>query len=378
MLLILREEILCLIILSFLLFYYGTNKLKESGQHFPQVISFAIAHVLFDIFTVISVNSQGVVPEHINRVLHIMFYITGIAFGSSFYSYVIHLCSLYKLERTISRLRFVPLTIFVGMLLSFPMEYVQGDGTSYSSGLLTYAAYSIFLIYSFICVGSMIYSWKKIDTRLKYSLFPLVPFVCGIIICQAIIPELLMTGGVVTLICVAMFVALDNPDKKYKEQAMWDFLTGLKSRNSYDRDIKMYTERFGSKNKRRIGFMVADLNNLKTINDSCGHVEGDRLLTAAADALKNNLVHADHIYRIGGDEFVALYLSPDDALVADEIEKVRQYCAEITGFNVPLEIAMGYYADIAHGSLEPIFNEADRLMYENKKEMKAARAAKSQ
>ena len=370
MLLILREEILCLIILSFLLFYYGTNKLKESGQHFPQVISFGTAHVLFDIFTVLAVNSQGIVPDHINRVLHIMFYITGIAFGSSFYSYVIHLCSLYKLEMAISRFRFVPMTLFIGMLLSFPMEYTQGNGTNYSSGLLTYTAYAIFLVYCAICVGSMIYSWKRIDTRLRYALFPLVPFVCGLIILQALIPEMLMTSGVVTLICVAMFVALDNPDKKYKEQAMWDFLTGLKSRNSYDRDIKMYTERYGVNNKRRIGFIVADLNNLKTINDNYGHVEGDRLLTAAAEAMRKNLVHADHIYRIGGDEFVALYLSPDDLIIVEEMEKVRQHCLAETGFPVPLEIAMGYYADIAHGSLEPIFNEADRLMYENKKFMK--------
>lgn len=373
MLLILREEILCLIILGFLLFYYYTNKITERGSKFPQVLCYGISHVVFDILTVITVNNPDVFSSGVNRFLHMFFYFTGVAFGSSFYNYVIHLCGLYNVDKHVSKYRFVLLVVYAGLLLFLPIEYVQGNGTYYSDGILVYVGFLTFLIYCGICVFFLFYSWNKLSPRLHYALFPLIPFVLGLILWQAMVPELLMTSGVVTLICVAMFVALDNPDKQYKEQATWDFLTGLKNRNCYEKDLKMYAERYGEHNRRRVGFIVADLNNLKKINDEYGHIDGDRLITSAAEALRDNLKHAEQIYRVGGDEFVAIYLSPDDDAVLNDMKAVRDACALVTNLPVPLELAMGYHAGVPQGDLSGIFEVADKLMYENKQAMKATR-----
>ena len=59
------------------------------------------------------------------------------------------------------------------------------------------------------------------------------------VIAQAMIPELLMTGGNITLICIGLFVALENPEK---DQALRDFLTGLKNRNCLLTDLSKFTE----------------------------------------------------------------------------------------------------------------------------------------
>lgn len=370
MLLILREELVCAIILSFLLFYYTTNKIKEKGLYFLKLISAALAHVLFDAITIITVNYRHVVPDSLNRAAHILFYAFGILFGYGLYRYTLSICAIHKRPRFVEWVSTAPLPIFFLLLLVLPMEYVEGRGTDYSYGPLAFAGYALFLAYCLVCVTLLIIFRKRVEPRAKWAILPMFVALCSAVIAQALIPELLMTSASVTFASVGMFVALDNPDKKYKEQALWDFLTGLKNRNSFDKDMEMYANRYGSGNRRRIGFLMADLNGLKQANDSYGHVEGDRLLSAAAEVLSGNLKLAEHIYRIGGDEFVAVYLSPDDDAVAAEIEQVRAGCKAVTDQVLPLEIAMGYVSGVANGAPEEILREADRLMYENKTAMK--------
>lgn len=372
MLLILREEILCLLILSFLLLYYTVNKVKAKGQGFARLIGLAIVYVLLDMTTVVTVNSMDVVPEVWNRWAHILFYLVGLLLGYQFYIYILSVCSLYKQVRRMARIGIIPVVLFSVLLLGLPMEYVAGRGTYYSFGPLAILGYAFFLLYCLACLIVLIQSRKRLEARVQWALFPMIAFMCAAVIAQALVPELLMTSASCTVVCIGLFVALDNPDKDYKEQAMWDFLTGLKNQNCFKRDMAMYRERFSEKNnRRRIGFVVADLNWLKRANDTYGHVEGDRLLSAAADALRDSLKQAEHLYRTGGDEFVAVYLSPDDVTVAREMEQVRTACRSVVGLVVPLEIAMGYAADVANAELQQILDEADRRMYENKKFIKA-------
>ena len=81
MLLIIREEIISLIIIVFIASYYIINKQKDKNNHFLYVILMSLAHVIFDLITVITVNNRDVVQDIINRILHIIYYMTGIMFG---------------------------------------------------------------------------------------------------------------------------------------------------------------------------------------------------------------------------------------------------------------------------------------------------------
>ena len=370
LLLTLREEIVCAVILIFLIFYYLINKVKDKEMIFLKMACASLLHVIFDVITVITVNSRDVVPDSVNRVLHICFYITGILYAIMFYHYVIHLCALYRHMRVMKIVGYIPLALFVPLLLFLPMEYVTGRGTDYSFGPLAFVGYGIFMLYCVVCVILLFVSRKRIESRAHRALFPIIIVQCGFIIAQALVPELLMTGNGVTLVCVGVFVALDNPDKDYKEQALWDFLTGLKNRNCYDRDLARHAYSRNHSNSRRIGFLVADMNYLKVINDNYGHVEGDKLIMAAANILQDNLASAEGVYRLGGDEFAALYLSPDDEAVAAEIEQVRAACAKAVDFPVPLSIAIGYASGGAGEDTDAVFQRADQLMYEDKTALK--------
>lgn len=365
MILILREEILSAIILIFLIFYYSIHKVKDKQMQFLRIACVGLLHVLFDILTVISVNHMDVVSESANRLLHGAFYFTGILFTQQIYNYVIYVCAQHKHLPALKRAGYIPVVIFLFFLLILPMEYVEGRGTYYSYGPLAFIGYGLFVIYCSICMGMLLVRRKRLDKRVQRSLIPMIAAMLAAVVTQALIPELLMTGGGITVVCIGMFVALDNPDKDYERQAMWDFNTGLKNRNCYKRDMELFVRRYKN-GKRRIGFLVADMNFLKAVNDIHGHAEGDRLLQAAAAALREGLKTANGVYRLGGDEFAAVYIDPQSGAPEAEMGKVRAVCAQKTGFAVPLSLAMGYAEGPLHEDTEALFKEADVRMYEDK------------
>ncbi len=370
MILILREEFICAVIIIFLMVYYLKNKVADKGQPFIKLMCFALMHVIFDIITVYTVNHREIVPEAVNHILHILYYYTGFMFIRGFYSYTIYLCSIHKHIRLMEHLGYIPIIIFTVLIFILPIEYVDGRGTVYSYGPMVFAGYISFMIYCMACIGILVYSRKKLEIRVKWALYPMIGMMIVVVIAQAFIPELLATSAGIAFVCIGIFVALDNPDKDYKEQALWDFLTGLKNRNCFNRDIKIYQAKYVGQSKR-VGVVVADLNNLKTVNDTWGHVEGDRLISTAANVLRENLISADHVYRIGGDEFAAIYALPYDEKVKSEIEAVQRECVKIVDLPVPLCIAMGYASDNTGKSVKEIFEIADKEMYENKIQLKS-------
>lgn len=114
------------------------------------------------------------------------------------------------------------------------------------------------------------------------------------------------------------------------------------------------------------GCVFCDLNNLKTTNDTFGHMAGDRLIRAAADAIRAAAEGRGQLFRIGGDEF--LYL-PDEAepsiaelcrRIDDEVAK-RNATAEI-----PLSLAVGGAVSSPDGDWETLVEAAEREMYRDK------------
>lgn len=369
MILILREQIMCAIILVFLTLYYRSNKVRDKEMLFLNLTGFSLLHIVFDIMATITANNLEIVPNFINWLMHFCCYTSLAAVAMGFYNYILH-TTMIKLPDIFRKLGYMPFPVCILLLFVRPVEYLQGSTMNYAYGPMMFWGYGIFMLY---CIGSLfilLITRDALDNKVKRSLIPMVIAVIGIIVCQAFIPELSMTSGILTLICIAMFVASDNPDKDYKEQAQWDFLTGLKNRNCYNRDLENYIIARRRKKNRQIGFLVGDMNCLKVVNDRYGHSEGDKMLALTADILKENLQSAVNVYRVGGDEFVAIYLAAEDDVMRKEIESVKEACKKVTGTHYPLSIAIGYAIGDIDGDVDAIFKEADQLMYENKKIMK--------
>lgn len=95
-LLIVREEIVCLILLIFLGINARYYKMGKDNGSFQRMLVYAIGHVVFDIITVLTVNNPDKVPAWFNYAAHVVFYLFAILFAHEFFCYVIALSSYEK------------------------------------------------------------------------------------------------------------------------------------------------------------------------------------------------------------------------------------------------------------------------------------------
>ena len=101
---------------------------------------------------------------------------------------------------------------------------------------------------------------------------------------------------------------LQTARQNAEEQALTDALTGLQNRRAMDATLKELTET----PMPRFGLMHLDLDFFKEVNDTFGHAAGDHVLTNVADILSEEIRTGDIVARVGGDEFVLLFLDCDD------------------------------------------------------------------
>jgi diguanylate cyclase (GGDEF)-like protein/PAS domain S-box-containing protein len=88
-------------------------------------------------------------------------------------------------------------------------------------------------------------------------------------------------------------------------QASHDSLTGLVNRRELERRLVGLVESAQSEGKQHV-LLYIDLDNFKTVNDSCGHAAGDELLRNLAKLMGTRIRGSDTLARVGGDEFAAL------------------------------------------------------------------------
>ena len=152
-----------------------------------------------------------------------------------------------------------------------------------------------------------------------------------------------------------------------RKRAYVDALTGLDNRAAYEEQVKLIEERM-LKGTDRFSVAVFDINQLKIINDDYGHEEGDRVISAAAKAIKTACGEAA-IYRIGGDEFVMIC---DGGNPEAKLSEVRKELERINKKETYLEIAVSMgcaiYNPERDKNYSDVFNRADNEMYLDKKE----------
>ncbi|MGB7249998.1 MAG: EAL domain-containing protein, partial [Phormidesmis sp.] len=113
--------------------------------------------------------------------------------------------------------------------------------------------------------------------------------------------------------------------QQLKHDALHDHLTGLPNRSLLVERLTLALRRTKRQPNYRFAVLFLDLDNFKVVNDSLGHLVGDKLLIKIADLLRTMIRETDLAARLGGDEFVILL----DQL--DEIEEVKQIAERIVG-----------------------------------------------
>lgn len=116
-----------------------------------------------------------------------------------------------------------------------------------------------------------------------------------------------------------------------------------------------------------------DLNNLKKVNDTCGHTMGDILIKSAADVIAKTFDSYGLVARMGGDEFIAI-IETSDPQEIDRLSELFQANIDLKNKEMPdlhMSIAYGYAScSPKEYNIEKVYQIADNRMYETKKQMK--------
>ena len=235
-----------------------------------------------------------------------------------------------------------------GWFYTVSSDVIYSRGTLYLYNEVLGIVFTIlWAVYSFI-------EFKYIDLIDKFCLSEIfVLQVLSIIIQgQNSTYKIIYIGGAFNLMIYYAFVT--------EVYGKYDKLTGVRNRQYYHSML--------TKNKflSRYSIIMADANELKSVNDTYGHAEGDKLICAVATAMNNAVGKKGHVYRIGGDEFVAV-IKTDDKDVAEEISNVIQKTLlEKNEQKYRISASLGIAVHQSDESFSQTVERADRKMYENK------------
>ena len=371
-LLTIRAEIICLVIQVFLLVYSALYNKSKTERIFLRICCWGLVHVVFDVITVYTVNHLETVPRGVNWLCHVVFFMSAIMFCYEFLNYIFRVSYSEKITKKLRIISTAIPVLYLALIPFLEIEYPMGRGTNYSFGPCVYVGYGCTVVLFVSSVAVIIINFNKIEKSVRRALLPMLLFMAGGVMYQIFVPEFLFTGAEVTLVTVGMYFAVENPAERYRSRAHIDLDTSVKSKNCYDEEVVILQQKYRSGvSPKDVVCVVCDLNGLKNVNDTYGHLVGDELIRLAASALKDHLKSAYNIYRVGGDEFVAIYLDEQVPRAESEVEQVRKHSGELhTGNGYPLSMAIGLAKSSEGDSILDVVALADKNMYQEKAKMK--------
>ncbi|WP_213818268.1 diguanylate cyclase [Garciella nitratireducens] len=142
-----------------------------------------------------------------------------------------------------------------------------------------------------------------------------------------------------------------------------DEMTGLYNRNFWEL-IKNDTLLI---NIEKLSLILIDVDNLKMINDSFGHISGDKALRIVGQVIKKGIRQEDLGIRYGGDEFLILLLNKDKIAVEKIVTRIREKIDMVAKKqNIDIKVSIGIASNQIDLSMEEMVKMADRELYEEK------------
>ena len=153
-----------------------------------------------------------------------------------------------------------------------------------------------------------------------------------------------------------------------QREANLDALTGVKNRHAYLETEDRLDRQISEHRVSDFAIVILDVNNLKKVNDTLGHKAGDQYIQEASRIICR-VFKRSPIFRIGGDEFVAIVQGADYECIGELMGKMKDHNTKAarTGGIV---IACGMAKYEGSLSVAPVFDRADQNMYRNKSDLK--------
>jgi two-component system cell cycle response regulator len=165
---------------------------------------------------------------------------------------------------------------------------------------------------------------------------------------------------------------LDKLCERYERavySAITDKLTGLYSRGYFDHFLDLEIKRSARQNAF-LALLLIDIDDFKQINDTFGHLFGDRILSQLGELLKANIREIDMAARYGGEEFAVVMANTDLAEAEKVAERIRQSIQKYSFYPMTLlltvSIGIAMYPSDAI-SLDDLIERSDTSLYQAKR-----------
>lgn len=157
-----------------------------------------------------------------------------------------------------------------------------------------------------------------------------------------------------------------NQQLRYESQT--DVLTGLANRSALNRYFSNCLEQ-ANRYDQALSVLIFDLDHFKRINDQCGHLQGDAVLRAVADVLRNGVRASDYLGRWGGEEFLVICPQTD---AEQALQLAQRICMDIRQQplcpTLPLTLSAGVAQLMAGEGMDGLLQRADEALYQAKAE----------
>jgi diguanylate cyclase (GGDEF)-like protein len=268
------------------------------------------------------------------------------------------------LEEVSERLDFVARVLQLLLLLCIPLAPVA----SYRSLILplaglTLATIAFLLVAAIACVLA-----GRIAAR--YYLSGLSIFLVGVLLYMlktfGLLPHNFVTQHGYQLGSLAEFLllslALGVRVSELKRAGLTDPLTGLGNRRHFDEQA---AHEFAAARTRGTGLalLVLDLDHFKRLNDTHGHVVGDRALQTVARILRQQVRKPNEAFRYGGEEFVVVLPGLGIPAAHALAERLREHVAVETGVGLTVSIGVAGIGERSVNSADDLFRCADAALY---------------
>ncbi len=226
---------------------------------------------------------------------------------------------------------------------------------------------------SVLVLGLVIFIICSVVDIIKYNIFKF--FVAGGEVSVDI--NFMTIGALCFVLCLFVFYfyhGIEHINSIYMKEhleglAYTDSLTGLMNRAKCMQYMASVQGNFA--------LISLDMDNLKTVNDSLGHQEGDRMLSSFADILKQTFAGSALIGRTGGDEFLIAIENPAkgtcEKLIDDLRSRIKTFNQTEKSFNLSTSCGFAYSDEVSEKDANSVFVLADNRMYEEKESHHASK-----
>jgi len=168
----------------------------------------------------------------------------------------------------------------------------------------------------------------------------------------------------------AKLEAEKETSRSFRDMANTDSMTGVRNKHAYSGDEASINRMIEAGELEKLAVVVCDVNGLKIINDTQGHAAGDQLIKDACALICKQFAHGA-VYRIGGDEFVVILQGKGYDTMREAVSEMNRKVEANISENAVV-VSIGYSVlEREDQQLRDVFERADQMMYERKKELKA-------